>query len=134
MCVSQSSLNHGTGIHRSISLIAVSYTHLDVDKRQGLLELSRQRLRPSLGETNHIPCPRCHGTGHIRGIESTALHILRITQEDAMKENSAIIQVQLPVEVATFLLNEKRADIHAIEPVSYTHLDVYKRQTPSNSR
>lgn len=83
--------------------------------RFGLLELSRQRLRPSLGETNHIPCPRCHGTGHIRGIESTALHILRITQEDAMKDNSAIIQVQLPVEVATFLLNEKRADIHKIE-------------------
>ncbi len=83
--------------------------------RFGLLELSRQRLRPSLGETNHIPCPRCNGTGHIRGIESTALHILRITQEDAMKDNSAIIQVQLPVEVATFLLNEKRADIHAIE-------------------
>jgi len=83
--------------------------------RFGLLELSRQRLRPSLGETNHIPCPRCSGTGHIRGIESTALHILRITQEDAMKENSAIIQVQLPVEVATFLLNEKRADIHKIE-------------------
>ena len=83
--------------------------------RFGLLELSRQRLRPSLGETNHMPCPRCHGTGHIRGIESTALHILRITQEDAMKENSAIIQVQLPVEVATFLLNEKRADIHKIE-------------------
>lgn len=83
--------------------------------RFGLLELSRQRLRPSLGESNHIPCPRCHGTGHIRGIESTALHILRITQEDAMKENSAIIQVQLPVEVATFLLNEKRADIHKIE-------------------
>ena len=81
----------------------------------GLLELSRQRLRPSLGETNHIPCPRCSGTGHIRGIESTALHILRIVQEDAMKENSAIIQVQLPVEVATFLLNEKRADIHMIE-------------------
>ena len=83
--------------------------------RFGLLELSRQRLRPSLGETNHIPCPRCSGTGHIRGIESTALHILRITQEEAMKENSAVIQVQLPVEVATFLLNEKRADIHKIE-------------------
>jgi len=83
--------------------------------RFGLLELSRQRLRPSLGETNHIPCPRCHGTGHIRGIESTALHILRITQEEAMKENSAVIQIQLPVEVATFLLNEKRAEIHGIE-------------------
>ncbi|MDR5171278.1 Rne/Rng family ribonuclease [Methylobacillus flagellatus] len=83
--------------------------------RFGLLELSRQRLRPSLGESNHIPCPRCHGTGHIRGIESTALHILRITQEEAMKENSAIIQVQLPVEAATFLLNEKRSEIHKIE-------------------
>lgn len=83
--------------------------------RFGLLELSRQRLRPSLGESNHIPCPRCHGTGHIRGIESTALHILRITQEESMKENSAVIQVQLPVEAATFLLNEKRAEIYAIE-------------------
>jgi ribonuclease E len=83
--------------------------------RFGLLELSRQRLRPSLGEGNHIPCPRCHGIGHIRGIESTGLHILRITQEEAMKENSKAIQVQLPVEVATFLLNEKRADIHKIE-------------------
>ena len=83
--------------------------------RFGLLELSRQRLRSSLGESNHMPCPRCHGTGHIRGIESTALHILRITQEEAMKENSAIIQVQLPVEAATFLLNEKRAEIHKIE-------------------
>ena len=83
--------------------------------RFGLLELSRQRLRPSLGETNHSACPRCSGTGHIRGVESTALHILRITQEEAMKDNSAIIQVQLPVEAATFLLNEKRADIHKIE-------------------
>lgn len=83
--------------------------------RFGLLELSRQRLRPSLGETNHIPCPRCHGTGHIRGIESTALHILRIVQEESMKENTSAVQVQLPVEVATFLLNEKRGDIHAIE-------------------
>ena len=83
--------------------------------RFGLLELSRQRLRPSLGEANHIPCPRCHGTGHIRGIESTALHILRITQEEAMKENSKAIQVQLPVEAATFLLNEKRAEVHRIE-------------------
>ncbi len=83
--------------------------------RFGLMELSRQRLRPSLGEGHHIPCPRCNGIGHIRGIESTALHILRITQEEAMKENSAVIQVQLPVEAATFLLNEKRAEIHSIE-------------------
>ena len=83
--------------------------------RFGLLELSRQRLRPSLGESHHIPCPRCHGTGHIRGIESTGLHVLRIVQEEAMKENTGAVQVQLPVEVATFLLNEKRSDIHAVE-------------------
>ncbi|WP_137939437.1 Rne/Rng family ribonuclease [Chitinivorax sp. B] len=83
--------------------------------RFGLLELSRQRLQPSLGETSHIPCPRCHGTGFIRGIESSALHILRIIQEEAMKENSAAIHAQVPVDVATFLLNEKRAEIYAIE-------------------
>ncbi len=83
--------------------------------RFGLMELSRQRLRPSLEETAHQPCPRCNGIGFIRGIESTALHILRIMQEEAMKENSAAIHVQVPVDVATYLLNEKRADIHAVE-------------------
>ena len=83
--------------------------------RFGLLELSRQRLQPSLGESSHMPCPRCHGTGHIRGIESSALHILRIIQEEAMKENSAMIRAQVPVDVATFLLNEKRSDIYSIE-------------------
>jgi len=83
--------------------------------RFGLLELSRQRLAPSLEEMSYIPCPRCSGIGHIRGIESSALHILRIIQEEAMKENSAAIHVQVPVDVATFLLNEKRADIHRIE-------------------
>ena len=83
--------------------------------RFGLMELSRQRLRPSLGETSHQPCPRCGGTGHIRGAESTALHILRILQEEAMKENTGAIHAQVPVEVATFLLNEKRQDIHALE-------------------
>lgn len=83
--------------------------------RFGLLELSRQRLQPSLGETSHIACPRCHGIGFIRGIESSALHILRIIQEEAMKENTGAIHAQLPVNVATFLLNEKRAEIHAVE-------------------
>ncbi len=83
--------------------------------RFGLLEMSRQRLQPSLGETSYNPCPRCHGTGHIRGTESSALHILRILQEEAMKENTGAVHVQLPVDVATFLLNEKRVDIHAIE-------------------
>jgi len=83
--------------------------------RFGLMELSRQRLRPSLGEGSNITCPRCNGTGHIRGTESTALHILRIIQEEAMKENSAAVHAQVPVDVATFLLNEKRAEIHSIE-------------------
>jgi ribonuclease E len=83
--------------------------------RFGLLELSRQRLRPSLGEAAHIACPRCHGTGHIRGTESSALHILRILQEEAMKENTAAVHAQVPVDVATFLLNEKRSEFHAIE-------------------
>jgi ribonuclease E len=83
--------------------------------RFGMMELSRQRLRPSLGETAHNPCPRCHGTGHIRGTESTALHILRIIQEEAMKENTGAINAQVPVDVATFLLNEKRVDLQLIE-------------------
>jgi ribonuclease E len=83
--------------------------------RFGLLELSRQRLQPSLSESNYIACPRCSGIGHIRGIESSALHILRIIQEEAMKESSMAIHVQVPVDVATFLLNEKRSDIHRIE-------------------
>ncbi len=83
--------------------------------RFGLLEMSRQRLQPSLGETSYNPCPRCHGTGHIRGTESSALHILRILGEEAMKENTGAVHVQLPVDVATFLLNEKRIDIHTIE-------------------
>ncbi len=83
--------------------------------RFGLLEMSRQRLQPSLGETSYTPCPRCHGTGHIRGSESSALHILRILGEEAMKENTGAVHVQLPVDVATFLLNEKRVDIHTME-------------------
>ncbi|HSV18381.1 MAG TPA: Rne/Rng family ribonuclease [Casimicrobiaceae bacterium] len=83
--------------------------------RFGLMELSRQRLRPALAESAYIPCPRCHGIGHIRGTESTALHILRIVQEEAMKDNTAQVVAQVPVDVATFLLNEKRNDVLSIE-------------------
>jgi ribonuclease E len=83
--------------------------------RFGLLELSRQRLQPSLEETSHMACPRCHGTGFIRGIESSALHILRIIQEEAMKDNTGAVHAQVPVDVATFLLNEKRAELFAVE-------------------
>src|SRR6185369_13370059 len=81
----------------------------------GLLELSRQRLRPALSEGSHITCPRCNGTGHIRDTESSALQILRIIQEESMKENTAAVHVQVPVEVTSFLHNEKRTEITKIE-------------------
>lgn len=83
--------------------------------RFGLLEMSRQRLRPSLGDATLHACPRCSGHGFIRGIESLALSVLRIIEEHAMKENTARINAQLPVDVATYLLNEKRQNIHDIE-------------------
>jgi ribonuclease E len=83
--------------------------------RFGLLEMSRQRLRPSLGESSQLVCPRCRGQGTIRGIESLALSILRIIEEEAMKESTQRILAQLPLTVATFLLNEKRRAIQAIE-------------------
>jgi ribonuclease E len=83
--------------------------------RFGLMELSRQRLRPALSEGSHVTCPRCNGTGHIRDTESSALQVLRIIQEEAMKENTAAIHCQVPVEVTAFLLNEKRQEINKIE-------------------
>jgi ribonuclease E len=83
--------------------------------RFGLMELSRQRLQASLEETAHSSCPRCGGTGFIRGTESTALHVLRILQEEAMKENTGAVHAQVPVDVASFLLNEKRSEIQKLE-------------------
>ncbi len=81
----------------------------------GLLEMSRQRLRPSLGESSENVCPRCQGHGTIRGIESTALSILRLMEEEAMKDNTGRVMADVPVEVATYLLNEKRQSITEIE-------------------
>ena len=83
--------------------------------RFGLLEMSRQRLRPSLGESSLLVCPRCNGQGSVRGTESLALSILRVVEEDAIKDNTGKIVVKLPVEVATFLLNEKRSSINDFE-------------------
>lgn len=83
--------------------------------RFGLMELSRQRIRPALNEGSHTTCPRCNGTGVIRDTESTALHVLRILQEEAMKEGTASVHTQVPVDVATFLLNEKRSEIYKLE-------------------
>jgi ribonuclease E len=83
--------------------------------RFGLLEMSRQRLRPSLGESSQHVCPRCKGQGSIRGVESLALSVLRIIEEEGMKDSTARIHAQLPVDVAAFLLNEKRRKILEIE-------------------
>jgi ribonuclease E len=83
--------------------------------RFGLLEMSRQRLRPSLGESTHQVCPRCNGMGNIRGVESLALSVLRLIGEESRKDQSAKVVAQLPVPVATYLLNEKRDWIQQIE-------------------
>ena len=83
--------------------------------RFGLMELSRQRLRPALSEGHHVTCPRCNGLGVIRDTESSALQVLRIIQEEAAKDGTGAIHAQVPVDVATYLLNEKRADIAKIE-------------------
>jgi ribonuclease E len=76
--------------------------------RFGLLEMSRQRLRPSLGESTQNPCPRCAGRGTIRGVESLSLSVLRIIEEEAMKDNTVRVMARVPVDVGTYLLNEKR--------------------------
>ena len=81
----------------------------------GLMEMSRQRLRPALSEGASVPCPRCGGSGHIRDTESSALQILRIIQEESLKDSTASVLCQVPVDVASFLLNEKRSEISKIE-------------------
>jgi ribonuclease E len=83
--------------------------------RFGLLEMSRQRLRPSLGESSHNICPRCNGQGIIRSVESLSLSILRVMEEEAMKEKTDKLITEVPVNVATYLLNEKRQAILDIE-------------------
>ncbi len=90
--------------------------------RFGLLELSRQRLRPSLGESSHLVCPRCTGIGSIRSVESLALSILRLIGEDARKDRTSRIVVQVPVDVATYLINEKREWLRTVEEKA--HIDV----------
>ena len=101
--------------------------------RFGLLEMSRQRLRPSLGESSQIVCPRCSGQGTIRGIESMALSILRLMEEEAMKDGTAEVVAQTPVKVATFILNEKRkslAEIQARHNLQLTVLPNIDLDTP----
>lgn len=83
--------------------------------RFGLLEMSRQRMRPSLGDSTQITCPRCKGQGSIRNVESVALSVLRLLEEEAMKKGTEKVIAHLPIECATFLLNEKRSAIEGIE-------------------
>ncbi|MEM7501413.1 MAG: Rne/Rng family ribonuclease [Pseudomonadota bacterium] len=90
--------------------------------RFGLLEMSRQRLRPSLGESSYLTCPRCNGMGTIRSVESLALAILRIIGEEARKERTAKVIAQLPAEVATYLLNEKRDWVQNVEARNETQV------------
>lgn len=101
--------------------------------RFGLLEMSRQRLRPSLGEATQIVCPRCEGHGHIRSVESLSLSTLRLIEEHAMKDNTGQVLVQAPPTVANFLLNEKRASVVEIELRNKVHVVIVadrKLQTP----
>ncbi|TJY61149.1 Rne/Rng family ribonuclease [Sinimarinibacterium sp. CAU 1509] len=97
--------------------------------RFGLLELSRQRLRPSLGEHTQIPCPRCNGRGQIRSVESLSLSILRLIEEEAMKDRTGRIIAQVPVDVGTFLLNEKRLAVREIEARCRVHVAVVPNPT-----
>src|ERR1700731_2138290 len=104
--------------------------------RFGLLEMSRQRLRPSLGETSHIVCPRCVGIGSIRSVESMALAILRLIGEELRKDRTARVVVQVPVEVATYIFNEKREWLRTLEDKSEAELIIVPNeniQTPEYS-
>ena len=101
--------------------------------RFGLMEMSRQRLRPSLEEISTELCPRCNGQGRIRDTRSLALAILRVMEEEALKERSAVIRIQVPLAIGAFLLNEKRSDLAEIEKHTQTHIVIIPNsnlQTP----
>ena len=104
--------------------------------RFGLMEMSRQRLRPSLGESTHMACPRCSGMGTIRSVESMALAVLRLIGEEVRKDRTTRVIAQLPVDVSTFLINEKREWLHQLE--SAREIDIVlvpdaNMQTPNYS-
>lgn len=90
--------------------------------RFGLLEMSRQRLRPALNETREIVCPRCTGIGSIRSVETLSLNVLRLIEEEAMKDNTGQVCAELPIEIATYLINEKRLAIEGIEKRQQVHV------------
>mgnify|MGYP001819437180 CR=1 FL=1 len=106
----QPSRHHREVENRLREALKMDRAHIQIGRisRFGLLEMSRQRLRPSLGESSQIVCPRCTGQGTIRGVESLSLSVLRIIEEEAMKDNTARVVARVPVDVGTYLLNEKR--------------------------
>lgn len=121
--------------HRLRSALKVDRARVQVGRisRFGLLEMSRQRLRPSLGESSQLVCPRCSGQGTIRGVESLALSIMRLIEEEAMKDGTHEVIAQTPVHVASFLLNEKRkalANIQAHHEIKLTVLPNHHLETP----
>ena len=97
--------------------------------RFGLLEMSRQRLKPSLGESTQIVCPRCTGQGTIRTVESLSLSLVRILEEEALKSGTSRVDLQVPVDVATYILNEKRQAIADIEKLSGVHVLIVANPT-----
>ncbi|MCB1679936.1 MAG: ribonuclease E [Halioglobus sp.] len=119
-----SSKNQRAVENRMRDALAIDRARVQVGRisRFGLLEMSRQRLRPSLGETSAIVCPRCTGQGTIRDTKSLALSILRLLEEEAIKERSAEVRAIVPVDVAAYLLNEKRAALSEIESVAKTRM------------
>ena len=110
--------------NRMRDALTVDRARVQVGKisRFGLLEMSRQRLRPSLGETSAIVCPRCTGQGSIRDTKSLALSILRLLEEEAIKDRSVEVRAIVPVDVAAYLLNEKRSALSEIEQVSKSRI------------
>jgi ribonuclease E len=97
--------------------------------RFGLMEMSRQRLKPSLGEATQIVCPRCTGQGTIRTVESLSLSLVRIIEEEALKAGTARVDIQVPVDVATYILNEKRPAIMEVEKISGVHVLIVANPT-----
>jgi len=97
--------------------------------RFGLMEMSRQRLKPSLGESTQIVCPRCTGQGTIRTVESLSLSLVRILEEEALKAGTARVDIQVPVDVATYILNEKRQAILEVEKLSGVHVLIVANPT-----
>ena len=97
--------------------------------RFGLLEMSRQRLKPSLGESTQIVCPRCNGQGTIRTVESLSLSLVRILEEEALKAATARVDIQVPIDVATYMLNEKRQAILDIEKLTGVHVLIVANPT-----